>query len=256
MSANLYVHIPAQLLPTRLPFLLNRNLQPEVACQEVSIESLDLREMARCSEQLAEKGLTTTVHAPFAGFKPGSPKNRDQKKARTMCQRSLDLAAALQARVIVFHPGIPYRATPKQQAGWLQNCLDFWPEFIAQAELLGVFIAIENIYEPSPEIFLSLFQGLNSPAFGHCFDIGHWNIFSETSLSDWFAQLGPHTRHIHLHDNNSRQDEHLPIGAGQIDFQALFDEVRRLPQPPSITLEAHKLPELEVSLKAVQQYLA
>ena len=34
----LYIHIPAHLLPGRLSFLLNRKLQPEVACQETVLE--------------------------------------------------------------------------------------------------------------------------------------------------------------------------------------------------------------------------
>ncbi len=256
MRNLLYVHTPAQLLSSRLPFLLNRGLQPEVACQEVSIEKLDLEKIKSCAEQLASRQLTTTVHAPFNGFNPGSGKKRLRKSADHICQQSLRLAAALQARCVVFHPGIPYQATPQEQELWLRNSLEFWPQYIEQAAQQGTIIAIENIYEPSAEVFLPLFGALGGKSFGHCFDVGHWNIFSGQTLPDWFAQLGAHLKHLHLHDNHGQSDDHLAINAGTVDFAALFHQVGKLATPPSMTLEAHLLPTLENSLHQIQPYLA
>lgn len=255
MQFSLFVHTPAQLLLARLPFLLNRKLQPEVACQEVSIEKLDLGLMKNCAEQLSALQLKTTVHAPFSGFNSGSPKSRLQKTAHNMCRKSLDLAAALGAGCIVFHPGIPYQATPKVQDKWLTNALDFWPEHIAQAKQLGTVITVENIYERRSAVFEQLFAELGCGNFGHCFDVGHWNIFAEQPLEDWFEKLGKHVKHLHLHDNLGESDQHLPVGSGNIDFSALFQQVARLPKLPSMTLEAHQLPDLESSLQQIQPYL-
>lgn len=255
MQSSLFVHIPAQLLSARLPFLLNRKLQPEVACQEVSIEKLDLGLMKSCAEQLAALQLKTTVHAPFSGFNPGNPKKRLRKTAHTMCQQSLALAAALDAGCIVFHPGIPYQATPKVLDKWLVNALNFWPEYIEQAKQQGTVIAVENIYERGSMVFEQLFAALGCEHFGHCFDIGHWNIFAEQSLDDWFKKLGKQIKHIHLHDNQGETDQHLPVGSGNIDFSALFAQLTTLPKKPTMTLEAHQLPDLETSLQQIQPYL-
>lgn len=254
-TAPLFVHIPAQLLSARLPFLLNRNLQPEVACQEVRLEKLNLLEMRDCAAQLADANLQTSLHAPFASFNPGSPKSRQQKKAHAICELSLELAKSLNARRIVFHPGLPINPSVKEQELWLQNSLNFWPDYIAQAEEFGTLICIENILESTPEPFLPLFQELESPAFGHCFDVGHWNMFAAGSLEDWFATLGKYTRHLHLHDNQGQYDEHLPIGRGIIDFPALFEQVNKLASPLSMTLEAHTLHELEASLEAIRTFI-
>ncbi len=255
MNASLYVHTPAQLLVGRMPFLLNRKLQPEVACQEVSIEKLDLGQMKDCAGQLAEQQLKTTVHAPFSGFNPGSPKKRLRKTAHSMCQKSLQLAEALGAECIVFHPGIPYQATRSVQDAWLVNALEFWPEYIEQAKQLGTVITVENIYERRSEVFEQLFASLAGENFGHCFDIGHWNIFAEQGLEEWFNKLGKYVKHLHLHDNWGESDQHLPIGAGNIDFKALLQLATTLPLAPSMTLEAHKLPDLELSLQQFQTYL-
>ena len=256
MCNLLYVHTPAQLLSARLPYLLNRGLQPEVACQGVSIEQLDLALMTSCAEQLARAQLATTVHAPFNGFNPASGKKRLRKNAEHICQQSLQLAAALRARCVVFHPGIPYQASPRELDLWLRNSLEFWPQFIEQAEQQGTIIAIENIYEPSAEIFQPLFSALGAKSFGHCFDIGHWNIFAGQTLPEWFSLVGEHIKHLHLHDNHGQTDEHLAINAGTVDFDALFHQVENLATAPSMTLEAPLLPTLENSLVQIQAYLA
>lgn len=249
--SSLYVHTPAHLLESRLQYLLHRNLQPEVACQEVSFEQLDLSQIKDCSQQLKEQQLNTTVHAPFNGFNPGSGKNRIRKTAHRMCQQSLHLAETLNARCIVFHPGIPHQASQKTLDNWLKNALEFWPDYISQAKQIGTIITIENIYESSTAIFQHLFAELSNDNFGHCFDVGHWNIFAEDSLDYWFEMLGRYIRHLHLHDNQGQSDEHLPLGAGQINFAELLDRAADLPTEPSMTLEAHRLVDLELSLEAL-----
>lgn len=255
MDSRLFVHTPAQLLPGRINFLLNHKLQPEVACQEVSINKLDLGQMRDCAEQLAALKLETTVHAPFNSFNPGSPKNRLQKTAHTMCQQSLQLAEILNASRIIFHPGIPYQASFKMQQTWLKHALNFWPDYISQAKQLNSVIAIENIYELHTDVFEQLFNELGNDHFGHCFDIGHWNIFAEQELEDWFAKLSHHMKHLHLHDNLADSDTHLPIGRGNVDFSTLFQLLKQYAVEPTMTLEAHKIADLEISLQQIPAYL-
>lgn len=256
MKPAIFVHTPAHLLENRLAFLLNRNLQPEVACQEVSIEQLDLASLKDCAQQLADKNLATTLHAPFSGFNPGSAKKRLQKAAHSLCQQSLQLAEVISASRVVFHPGIPYQATEKVQQKWLQNALGFWPDYIEQAARIGTQICMENIYESSSEVYRQLFAELGSDHFTHCFDIGHWNIFADEPLQQWFETLGRHVTHLHLHDNLGQNDQHLPIGTGNIDFSALLEQLATLPSLPSMTLEAHTLPELEKSLLSLSRLLS
>jgi len=254
MPARLFVHTPAHLLGSRLNFLLNRSLQPEVACQEVSIEQLDLGEIKEAAAQLREKQLNTTLHAPFSGFNPGSSKKRLQRTAHSLVQQSLQLAEVIQARCIVFHPGIPYQAKEKVQQSWLEHALAFWPAYIEQAREIGTIIAMENIYESTSAVYQQLFASLGSDTFGHCFDVGHWNIFCDEALEDWFDRLGRHVKHLHLHDNFGESDQHLPIGAGDIDFSALFSLLEKHGLTPTMTLEAHSLGDLERSLQQLTSY--
>lgn len=255
LMPSLYIYTPAHLLPARLPFLLNRRLQPEVACQEVLLEKLDFDLLGDCATQLLEQGLSTTLHAPFSGFNAGSHKKKIRIASQRIADQSLRLAEKLHARRIVFHPGLPQGATGKNLDIWLQNSLLFWPEFLARAEEISCTICIENIYETTPEIFIKLLTAINSPQLGHVFDIGHWNIFATGKLIDWLNATAPYLKHLHLHDNHGEQDEHLPISHGYVPFATLFNWLNTTKTSPTMTLENHNLPDIELSLQVIQHHL-
>jgi len=256
MNPSLFVHVPAQLLPARLNFLLNRRLQPEIACQEVSIDQLDFKQLGECAAILAAEQLGTSLHAPFAAFNPGSSRKRIRKYSRELARKSLQLAETIKAKRIIFHPGIPYGSSGRQLDHWRQQNLAFWPEFISLAEAFDCCICLENIYESVPDSLLQLCGELSSPWFGHCFDIGHWNIFGTVKLRNWLDQASPWLKHLHLHDNCGDQDEHLPIGQGYASFTTLFAWLKERDCSPTFTLEAHNLPDLDLSLAALDRYLA
>jgi len=253
--SSLFISTPAHLLSMRLPLLLHRKLQPEVACQEVTLQKLDFEQLGDCAEQLYTQGLRTTLHAPFNDFHPGSSEKRLRKTAVEIATGSLKLAAKLRARRIVFHPGMALGSSHKEIDLWLLNNLAFWPEFLEQADTIDCTICIENIFETTPDIFITLFQTINSPHLGHVFDIGHWNIFSSCTLLDWLDATAPFLQHLHLHDNRGVHDDHLPMGRGSVPFTPLFKWLRTMDSAPTITLENRHLPDIEYSLKAIQNYL-
>ncbi len=255
MASSLYIYTPAHLLPARLPFLLNRRLQPEVACQEVQLEKLDFAQLGDCADQLQEQGLSTTLHAPFTNFNPGSSKKRTRNTSLQIADMSLQLAEKLHARRIVFHPGLAYGSAGKKLDTWVQNNLTFWPEFLARAAEFNCTICIENIYETTPDPFIQLFSMMDSPQLGHVFDIGHWNLFGSGKLVNWLNEMAPYLKHMHLHDNHGEQDEHLAIGRGYVPFSTLFKWLQTANSLPTITLENHTLPDIEHSLKVIHKYL-
>lgn len=254
--SNLFIYTPAHLLPARLPFLLNRKLQPEVACQEVQLDKLDFELLGDSAEKLRAQGLRTTLHAPFHDFNPGSSKRRLHKASRRTAEQSLQLAKKLGAKRVVFHPGLAYGSDSKAQQLWLKNCLTFWPEFLEQAATFDCTLCVENIYEGEPEIFMELLEAINSPNLGHVFDIGHWNIFSTRKLVDWLDTTAPYLKHLHLHDNHGERDEHLAIGQGYVPFSTLFTWLEEKNIAPTLTLESHNLPDVEISLKALERYFS
>lgn len=254
-NARVFVHVPAQLLGSRLNYLLNRGLQPEIACHEVSFDQLDFTRLGEAVDQLAEAGLGTTLHAPFSGFDPGSRRNRSRRQSRHLAEQSLLLAERIGAARVVFHPGLPFASSAAQKMRWLESSLEFWPEFIPRAQAIGCCICVENIYEDHPAPLVSLFRELDSPWFGTCFDIGHWNVFGRIDLPEWLEQVGPFLRHLHLHDNHGDMDQHLPIDSGNAPFGQLFTLLTAQHLSPSLTLEARDPADIDRSLTKLGNYL-
>lgn len=255
MHDLLHIHMPLRSLKKRLRWLLRNRLQPEVACLGNELDNIDHGFLQSAGSRLADEGLQITFHAPFFDLNPGSHDPAIEAITRRRFNQTLDAAESLQAKLIVFHPGYDRWRYDRQPDLWHEQSLSFWPPLLERAEQLECHLTLENIFEESPETLAKLLNQLDSPWLGHCFDIGHWQLFSATPLEEWFSLLGKHTRHVHLHDNRGKADDHLPIGYGIIDFPELFRQIETLKNAPTMTLEAHTLRELKKSLTAVQPYL-
>jgi sugar phosphate isomerase/epimerase len=256
MIADLHVHVPYLLLEENFSFLLYHRLQPEIAFKGPDLDRLDHAVLRRVGQKLAAGGLQVTVHAPFMDLNPGSVEPLVQEATSRRYRQALEAAASLGARLIVFHPGFDNWRYGEQRAGWIEGNQRFWPSLIRRSEETGCRMVLENIFESDPGTIAEVLAFFDSPFFGHCFDIGHWHLFGEVSMAQWFTALGARILHLHLHDNFGQRDEHLPVGEGTIDFPALFHLIRQLPVPPRITLEAHSQQCLLRSLAAVTPFFS
>ena len=255
LLSDLFVHLPASALPSRLPAFLDLGWQPEIALQTRDLDTLDCGAAQDLGRQLQRAGLRCCLHAPFLDLNPASEDLDIRSLARRRFEQTLDFAAAVGAGHIVFHPGYdPWRYARSPRA-WLENSLIFWLPLVDRAHSLDLTLCLENIFEKTPDQLAELLRSLDSPHLRHCFDIGHWHLFSRTSLAQWFEQLGPFLSHLHLHDNRGRGDDHRPIGKGKIDFEAFFTAIDNLGVQPTATLEAHNHKDALASLKALDALL-
>jgi sugar phosphate isomerase/epimerase len=237
MPDQLHAHVPFSLLDHHLPLLLKHRLQPEVGFKWPDLA--DMAAVQRAGQRLRDAGLDVTVHAPFMDLNPGALEPLVREATLQRFRQTLQAAELLHARLVVFHPGFDRWRYGGQSQPWIDACLDFWPPLLEQAAAQRCLMVLENIFEETPDTLLAVLSTLDSPWLGHCFDVGHWRLFSKTSLADWFAALGPWLRHLHLHDNRGDRDAHLAIGEGDIDFPGLFKQVKTLTGAPSMTLEIH-----------------
>ena len=98
-----------------------------------------------------------------------------------------------------------------------------------------------------------LFERLNHQPVGFCLDAGHASAFGQADLAAWVDTLGPYLAQLHLHDNCGNADEHLAMGSGTIDFNSLFQYLKKnLITCPIVTLEPPEEKDLWPSL----EYLA
>lgn len=252
---DIYIHLPVAKLKQQLPIFVENHWQPELALQTSDLDQLDGRVLDNLHSQLRAAQLGATVHAPFFDLNPASGDADIKAITARRFNQTFDFASKIGASRIVFHPGFdPWRYARTPEA-WLNNSLDFWPTLINRAEQLNILICLENIFDTRPAPLVELLRAINSPYLRHCFDIGHWFLFSKISLHEWFKVLGPFLCHLHLHDNRGRADDHRPIGKGKIDFTAFLDQLAGLDCSPTATLEAHNQKDAKRSLAALEDLL-
>jgi sugar phosphate isomerase/epimerase len=255
MNDRVHAHIPYSRLSHYLERIIQRRVNPEIAFSAEALDSLIPDELASQARQLRDAGLAVTIHAPFLDLNPGALDRVIREATRQRFLQTFQAAKILKPRVIVFHPGYDDLRYGDKRAVWLKNSVDFWRGLIPLAQEIGCAIAVENIFEKEPSTLRSLFEAINEPCFGHCFDVGHWNMFTTVTMDDWFAELGALLLEAHVHDNHGQADEHLPLGEGEIDFDLLFGLIGHYAPDAVLTIEAHSSERLERALKNIGKYV-
>ena len=104
------------------------------------------------------------------------------------------------------------------------------------------------MFDESPELLGRVADNLETvPNFGVCLDLAH-AFLSDVTIPDWIQRLSKHVRHIHINDNNGREDLHWPVGSGSIDWSVLKNaELFR--NNPSMLIEVSGHERLRSSLR-------
>lgn len=255
MPSLLCAHIPWPRLEEHRSYLLEERINPELYLPADALDSLSMTQLNSLANDLQAHGLSCTIHAPFMDLNPGSVDRAIRETSQKRVEQTLTVAEKLQAKVVVFHPGYSRLSYGSAVGSWVANTVTFWQERIPQIRQAGCRVALENIFEEEPSTLELVLRQLDRSLFGHCFDSGHFNMFTTVSLEAWFAVLGIYVIESHLHDNHGQADEHLPVGEGEIDFSQVTSLLQRYAPDAVWTLEAHSRARLDRSLQAIQQYL-
>jgi sugar phosphate isomerase/epimerase len=255
MRQAVHAHVPYARLGEQLGFAIANRINPEVYLPSESLDQIVWEELAAHAEALSAAGLATTIHSPFMDLNPGAMDTSIRRATRSRIQQVMKAAELLRPKVIVVHPGFDDLHYGDNRLTWLKNSIDFWREFVPYARELGTILAVENIFEKEPSTLKALLDEIDDPCFRHCFDIGHWNMFSTVTLEEWFCELGSYITESHIHDNNGQSDEHLPVGEGSIDFASFFPLLNQYAPDAVWTIEAHCTERLQRALRNINNYL-
>jgi len=196
-----------------------------------------------------------TMHGPFMDMAPGSPDHQIEQITVERYQQAIRIASELRAEVIVFHANfIAAIHNIEYRVGWHKRNLDFWARMAAYAERYGVTLAVENMWEFDPYIITDILKEVNHPYLRACLDVGHANLFSdeEFPFSLWLETVQPWLIHTHMNNNNGKIDVHHGLHDGVLDYHRVLEQIRSLPNPPTITLEMDKVSDMRASLYFLQ----
>jgi sugar phosphate isomerase/epimerase len=249
------INIPYSMLLKKIDFVMKHRFFPEIYFSAEDLDAYQKEEGQELAQTLQRNGLEITIHGPYMDLSPGGVDRRIKEVTVDRFSRMLEVAAPFKPKAIVFHPGYEKWKFDGDVGLWFESSLQTWRPLIEKAAERGLTIAIENVYEESPDILLMLLRELHSPHFRFCFDSGHHHVFSKTPLSSWMEILGEYLVEVHLHDNHGEMDEHLPMGEGGFDFRELFRLFSKWNLTPIHTLEPHEEAHLWRSLEAIRKYI-
>ncbi|MDR3645234.1 MAG: sugar phosphate isomerase/epimerase [Clostridia bacterium] len=101
-------------------------------------------------------------------------------------------------------------------------------------EKIGVKLAVENVQRPETLDFV--FSQPGCETLGFCYDSGHAFACAEGAALP--EKFGSKLCALHLHDNNSHEDQHLLPGEGGIDWPTLAGRLRATAYHGPVTLES------------------
>jgi len=192
---------------------------------------------------------TISTHGVFHDLILNSKDNKIRKLAEERIYQSMEIAKALNAKYIVFHgnfnPLINHKGyMPK----WVKRNIEFWKTV---TDKYKITIVLENLWEPYPELFKEIIEGVNSPYLRVCLDIGHANIFSKVPVTKWLSVLKDNIVYLHINDNKGKVDDELIPGKGNIDWKNISKALKRNKLEPNMIFEVGSL---ENTIKSIDYF--
>ena len=102
---------------------------------------------------------TLSLHAPFSELFPSSMDPDVQKLALKRFSQAIFCGKELGCNLMVVHSCYnPLIDHPEYQRSWLENSFRFWDYFLSMNQEEGIIIAMENVWDHTPDHIISLAQ--------------------------------------------------------------------------------------------------
>lgn len=223
------------------------------ACREAGFENFDLnfhtaslpggpleddKNWEKWVESIAllkkEMGINTPYAHTHFYVLPQDDK-KEYERHEELLLRSIDAAGRLGVEWIVVHPYSARDDAWYSRKKSLEHNVNAMRKYAKKAkEYPGLGLAIENMVEDrksrrfgsSAEDLIELFDALDDPIFGFCWDIGH-GVRSNIDTASSLRQLGKNLKVVHVHDTNVDSDHTLPF-LGQIDWASIMPVMKEI----------------------------
>ncbi|RLI98356.1 MAG: hypothetical protein DRO99_00865 [Candidatus Aenigmatarchaeota archaeon] len=190
---------------------------------------------------LEKSGIYATLHMAYWADL-GTEIEHVRKAWIEEAKRSATLAGDMGARKMVAHARVQGMSMlfPKSRKEVMKNFVESFSEIAEHAHRHGVRLVIEN--EPFAEKrmlvkdFVYLAKRVKKA--GITLDTGHAYIGNgNDTVKDFIRRVGGRIEHCHFSDNHGTDDEHLPIGMGDLNYDMIVSELKRIRYKRTITLE-------------------
>lgn len=193
------------------------------------------------------RGISNSIlHAPVNELFPCAVDEKARELAAYRYRQAIDLAKSYGSSKVVIHGGYtPWFYYP---AWYVSQSVSFWKAFLQ--ENTDVNIVLENVLETTPDLIVDIVEGVNDPRLRMCFDVGHINAYSYVPIIDWLETCAPWISHIHINNNDGREDGHKGLQEGSVPMKDVLRRIDALCPEATITLE---MTEIKPSLDWLQK---
>jgi len=193
------------------------------------------------------RGLPLRLHAPITEVDYSCSGNTLRDIEETY-RHTIKFCEMLGIKHVVAHAELVYKDRTDVNLH-LDHAISLWSAISQRFMDTNIFLTLENHFETSPEGLIGIMDAVDSAYLKMCVDVGHCNAFSGLGIKKYLAMYPPGSiSEVHLADNNADSDAHLPLGEGNIDFPAIFTELKKRDEYPVFILEPRTQEETEKSL--------
>ena len=159
-----------------------------------------------------------TMHGAFFDILVFSEDRRIREISEQRIRESLELARKIGAKGVVFHTNhTPLLTADFYIKNWQSKNEAFWRKILPEYPDLDIYM--ENMFDSSPDMLKALSESLSDqPNFGVCLDYAHAVIYG-SDIDGWVTELSSYVRHLHINDNDLKNDLHLAVGEGKMDWR-------------------------------------
>jgi len=158
--------------------------------------------------------------------------------------KALEVAHRLDIGFLTVHPGFLWPVMTGKKA--LKKTCESLRKLLNVADDFNLILGLENLpprffpprgYFSRTEEFDVVFSQIASQRLKLVFDVAHASFPQSDPPLNFIDKFNEKLAHVHLSDNLGQRDDHLPLGAGRVDYKTPIKELRRRNYSGTITLE-------------------
>ena len=158
--------------------------------------------------------------------------------------KALEVAHRLDIGFLTVHPGFVWPVMTGKKA--LVKTCESLKELLKAADELDLTLGVENLpprfspprgYFSKTGEFEVIFSQIVSNRLKFVLDVAHASFGESDRALKFIDEFYEKLAHVHLSDNLGQRDEHLPLGAGRVDYKTPIRELKNKDYDGTITLE-------------------
>ena len=190
-------------------------------------------DVAKLQPILDSHGMTVTGHTD-----PCLPYAYPIETIRSACLKELERCAkifsALGADVMNIHPS--YFCPPAMRNTIVDLNVEALKPIVEMAASYELTVVFENFIAPFDRVKTMKMMMDEVPGLALHLDFGHTN-FGRDNHHAFCEKLGHDIRHVHFSDNRGKDDNHMPLGVGNINWPSAIKALKATGYDETITLE-------------------